>query len=82
MAKYPLEVEIYRADFTYPEPTSNIEQHIVSGRKSEDDEEFDFYVIDPKNGNELGIYGSLVDAMLQNDSESYYYLNQIISGDE
>lgn len=78
MSKYPLEVKVYKADFSRPNPTSQVEDHIVSGRYGKEDEEFEVYIIDPYNGNELGVYESLVEGNQLHDAPSFYYVGDIL----
>lgn len=78
MSEYPLQVKVYKADFSQPNPTSEVEEHIVDGRYGDNNEQFDVYIIDPYNGNELGIYSSVEEGSELHDTDFFYYLGEVM----
>lgn len=71
MSKYPLQLRVYSADYTQPDPSSKVSEHIVEGRYGTDGEEFEFFIIDPYNGNELGVYDSVADGRAVHDTAMF-----------
>lgn len=78
MSEYPLQLRVYSADFTQPEPSSKVSEHIVDGRYGNDDEEFTFYIIDPYNGNELGVYASVEEGSAVHDTSMFYWVDEVM----
>lgn len=78
--RYPLKVELHKADYTIPDPTSSVESHIVKARY---DEENGFIVIDPLNGNEMDdVYESIEKGASSHDTSYFYWVGAVIRGDD
>lgn len=78
--RYPLKVELHKADYTIPNPTSSVESQIVKARYDEED---GFVVIDPKNGNELTeVYESIEKGASSHDTSYFHWVGAVIRGDD
>ena len=78
--KYPLKVELHKADYSRPYPDSRVESNRVRARYNQNE---GFVVIDPKNGNELTeVYESIEKGASCHDTDYFYWIGAVIIGDD
>jgi len=80
MSKYPLTVRLHKADFVQVNPDSKVATYTVDGRYG-DDNELEFVVLDPMNGNELEVFGSVEDGLAGEDGH-FYWVEEVLHESE
>lgn len=77
--RYPLIVELNKADYSRPFPDSQVESNRVKARY--DDDKGEFIVLDPNNGNERsGVYESIEKGASCHDTDCFYWIGGVIRG--
>jgi len=77
MSEYPLKVRLHKADFVQVNPNSKVASYTVSARYGNESEK-KFVVIDPMNGNELEVYGS-VETAVENGESHFYWVEKVLT---